>query len=161
MKRLILVVGMTGILYGCGTADKRHAEGTNPIEAISDNLVDRVTPDWKIYHGTFPCVDCEAIHVELRMEKADTEATPDYQMVMHYKDTPVGNTSETLEGNYTVIPGYGKDLNATLFQLNPGTGQPRYFLENNDQSITMLGDDLQLLDEEGDLNYRLHVNENG
>jgi len=81
-------------------------------------------------------------------------------MVMHYKDTHVGNTSETLEGNYKVIAGYGKDLNATLFQVNPGTGQPRYFLENDDQSITMLGDGLQLLDEKGDLNYRLHVNEN-
>jgi hypothetical protein len=157
MKKVILTIGILGFLYGCGPAEKRDSDRTNPINEMSDNLLDRVTPDWTEYEGKFPCVDCEAIHVRLRLEKADTETTPDYQMVLEYKNTSVGDTREEVEGNYTIIAGHGEDRNATLIQLNPGTAEPRYFVENEDQSITMLGESMQPLDEADELNYRLEI----
>jgi hypothetical protein len=68
---------------------------------------------------------------------------------------------EEVEGNYTIISGYDRDRDATLFQLNPGTNEPRYFVLNDDRSITMLGEDMQPLDEglEGDLDYNLELKE--
>jgi len=157
MKRIILTVGVVGFLYSCGSSDSR--ESTNPINEITENLAEKITPEWTVYEGKIPCLDCEAIHVKLWLEEADLEATPDYKLVMNYENTPAGDTTEEVEGNYTVIAGHGEDRDAKLIQLNPGTNEPRYFIENEDQSITMLGEQMQPLEEEDDLNYRLEVME--
>lgn len=157
MKRIILTIGVLGLLYSCGPSDNR--ESVNPISEISENLAERITPDWTVYEGKIPCIDCEAIHMQLWLESDDTEVTPDYRLVMNYENTPVGDTSEEVEGNYTVIAGHGVDRDVKLIQLNPGTNEPRYFVENEDQSITMLGEQMQPLEEEEELNYRLEIKE--
>ena len=157
MKKIMLSIGVLGLLVSCGPSDTRKSD--NPINEISETLVEKVKPDWNVYEGKIPCIDCEAIHMELWLESSDTEVTPDYRLIMNYENTPVGDTSEEVEGNYTVIAGKGVDRDAKLIQLNPGTNEPRYFVENDDRSITMLGEQMQPLEEEEELNYRLEIKE--
>jgi hypothetical protein len=159
MKKTVLII-IAGWLYACGPSENR--ETTTAVEEVLENLEERVTgSEWVVYEGDIPCIDCDEIQVELWLENDSSAVTPDYRLVMNYINTPVGDTEEEVEGNYTIISGYDRDRDATLFQLNPGTNEPRYFVLNDDRSITMLGEDMQPLDEglEGDLDYNLELKE--
>lgn len=159
MKKSVLFI-LSVILYACGPSENR--ETTTAVEEVVENLEERiVSSEWLVYKGEIPCIDCDEIQVELWLENDPHEATPDYRLVMNYINTHAGDTEEEVEGNYTIIPGYEGDRDATLYQLNPGTNEPRYFILNDDQSITMLGEDMQPLDEgiEQDLDYRLELKE--
>lgn len=160
MKKLMFLLVTAGFVFACGPADRE--ESTTTVEEVVDHLEDRLTSDWIIYKGEVPCVDCDAIEMELWLEVDRTLTTPDYRLNLNYKNTPVGDTKEEVEGIYTIISGYGQDREAVVYQLNPGSNEPRYFLLNEeDKSLTMLGDDMQLLDEEDEkgLNYTLELKE--
>ncbi|MCC5935655.1 MAG: copper resistance protein NlpE N-terminal domain-containing protein [Lunatimonas sp.] len=155
MKRIVFVIGIVGILYSCGNSERSG----NALERAEEAVVEKIAPKWVVYEGTVPCIDCEAIHMELWLERDETEVTPDYRMIMNYENTPVGDKEEEVTGNYTIVSGYAQDRDAVVYQLNPGTNEPRHFVLNEDRSITMLGENMQRLEEEDDLGYRLERKE--
>lgn len=155
MKRIVFVIGVVGMLYSCGNSE----QSGNSLERVEEAVVNKLTPEWVVYEGTVPCIDCEAIYVELWLERDETAVTPDYRMVMNYENTAVGDKEEELTGNYTIVSGYAQDRDAVVYQLNPGTNEPRHFVLNEDRSITMLGENMQRLEEEDDHSYRLELKE--
>lgn len=161
MKKSMLFAGALALAFACGPAEKEGSEILEEVEETVEDVRSSITPEWVVYQGSIPCLDCDYISMELWLEHDETEVTPDYRLVMEYKNTPAGDTEEEVEGNYTIIAGHGQDRDATLYQLNPGTNEPRYFVLNDDNTITMLGENMQPLDEEvdNDYNYTLQLKE--
>ncbi len=161
MKKLMLFAGALAFAFACEQGERKGSEVIEEVEETVEDLRSDITPDWVVYEGNIPCLDCDYISVELWLEHDENEVTPDYRLVMEYNNTPAGDTEEEVEGNYTIISGHERDRDATLYQLNPGTNEPRYFVLNDDRSITMLGESMQELDEgvDNDYNYTLELRE--
>lgn len=159
MKKFAFGFGLLSLLCACGGAGNQ--DNTNIIQDIDRAIGEKIAPDWVIYEGSVPCIDCEAIHMELWLEQNEAPGSSlDYRLVVNYVNTPVGDTEEEINGKYTVISGHNQDMDAVLYQLNPGTDAPRYFVVNDDESITMLGENMQPLESEAEeLDYRLELKE--
>ncbi|MBD5289928.1 MAG: copper resistance protein NlpE [Bacteroides sp.] len=123
----------------------------------------------EIYTGVLPAADCDGIRYTLHLDydEDDNFMKGDYDLTETYlvsDSTSVGGVSDNKsfrsEGDFTVNNKAGKKY-LRLVQDRKDSQQgsaegPIYFLVENDSTLTLVNDDLQLPDAPG-LNYSLKL----
>lgn len=157
MRRVIIFLLSITIFAACGPGET--GEDRNVFQEVGETTRERVATQYLVFEGEIPCVDCDKIDVELWLEKDSVEATSEYWIRTVHRNTHTGDIADEVEGIYTRLTGYRDNPTATVYQLNPGTNEPRYFLLNEDGSLSVLGPDRRLLlpDEDDQYDYNLQL----
>ncbi|KEO74537.1 copper resistance protein NlpE N-terminal domain-containing protein [Anditalea andensis] len=151
MKSTIVFLLSILIFTACG--NQGEGEG-NVIQEVGQDISSRVANEYLVFEGEIPCVDCDRIEVELWLEKDSVQETSEYWIRTVHRGTHTGDIEDEVEGVYTKLVGYREDPTATVYQLNPGTNEPRYFLLNeNEGTLSMLGPDRRMMEEDDDERY--------
>ena len=146
MKREIVFILSLIIYASCGPNGERG--GDNVFREVVETTQDRLRVNYLVFEGEIPCIDCDKIDVELWLEKDSVEVTSDYWIRTVHRNTAQGDVKLEVDGVYTKLRGYRDDPTATVYQLNPGTDNPRYFLLKDDGTLRVLGMDMQKLMED-------------
>jgi hypothetical protein len=148
MSRIVLILITLTIFASCGPTE--DGRGLEPA-------LDRVaTTRYLVFEGEIPCIDCDQIDVKLWLEKDSVAETSDYKIRTIHRNTAQGDIHNEMSGVYARLRGHQTDPQASIFQLNPGTDNPRYFLLKEDGRLRVLGPNLErLVEDEGDLDYDL------
>jgi len=155
MRRLIVFLLSLTIFASCGTGGE--GEG-NVLQEIGEDISGRVATNYLVFEGEIPCVDCEKIEVELWLEKDSVQETSEYWIRTVHRETHTGDIVDEVEGVYTKLVGYRDDPTATVYQLNPGTNEPRYFLLNEQEgTLSVLGPDRRMMETDDDERYDYHL----
>jgi copper homeostasis protein (lipoprotein) len=108
-----------------------------------------------IFSGTGPCADCPGIATELSLWR---EGGP-YADMGHFtlRESYVGRSAAPLlsKGSWTVLRGDAEDENATVYEIDPDKGAPRYFLKQAENSILPLDSKLKRIPSVMDLSLKL------
>lgn len=161
MRRIIVFLLSIIIFASCGTGSEGE-DNRNVIQELGDNIRARVVTNYLVFEGEIPCIDCDKIEVELWLEKDSVRETSDYWIKTTHRGTHTGDIVDEVEGVYTKLVGYGDDPTATVYQLNPGTNEPRYFLLNErDGTLSVLGPDRREMEADDDkYDYNLQLRRN-
>lgn len=151
MKRLTVLLLSIIIFAACGSGET--SEDSNVFQEVGETTRDRLAVDYFVFEGEIPCIDCDKIDVELWLEKDSVQETSEYWIRTVHRNTHTGDITDEVEGIYTKLVGYRDNPTATVYQLNPGTNEPRYFLLNEDGTLSVLGPDRRLLSPEDDERY--------
>ncbi|WP_143961650.1 copper resistance protein NlpE N-terminal domain-containing protein [Litoribacter populi] len=158
MYRLSIALFSIILLASCGNGENREDNGG--LQEIAEPIQERTTEQWLIFEGEIPCIDCDKIEVTLWLEKDSIQETNDYRIRTVHRNTAQGDIEEELEGIYARLTGYRGDAEAVVYQLNPGTENPRYFWLQENGELRVLGADREKLvedDEETGLTYDLQL----
>jgi len=155
MIRIVLFLLTISVFAACGPREERSAD-----EGVVGPIEERVAVHWLVFGGEIPCIDCDKIEVELWLEKDSVKETSDYRIVTIHRNTAQGDIKEELTGIYAKLAGYRGDPTATVYQLNPGGNNPRYFWLKEDGNLRVLGQDREKLvedDPEEEYDYDLQL----
>ncbi|HSJ68066.1 MAG TPA: copper resistance protein NlpE N-terminal domain-containing protein [Anditalea sp.] len=164
MRRIIVFLLSITIFAACGTGNEGEGGEDNRtvIQELGDDISQRVATNYLVFEGEIPCIDCDRIEVELWLEKDSAQQTSEYWIKTIHRGTHTGDIEEEVEGVYTRQVGYRDDPSAIVYQLNPGTNEPRYFLLNEQEgTLSVLGPDRREMEAEDDqYDYNLQLRRN-
>ena len=153
MRRIIVFLLSITIFAACGSGSEGDDNG-NVIQELGDDISGRVATNYLVFEGEIPCIDCDRIEVELWLEKDSVQETSEYWIRTVHRGTHTGDIVDEVEGVYTKQVGYRDDPSATVYQLNPGTNEPRYFLLNEREgTLSVLGPDRRQMEVDDDERY--------
>jgi hypothetical protein len=141
MKRWILFMMAIGSFVAC--EPRENTASAPEIQQGGGTIPSDFSREYRVFRGELPCDTCDKIDFELRLEVDSVSQTPTYYMRTVHRNTDNGDVEMEAEGLYTIIAGYVGNPTATVYQLNPGTNEPRYFLLQNDSTLRVLGSSLQ------------------
>ena len=105
------------------------AVASEPVKSLWDR------GGWARYEGVLPCAGCDGVKTEVTLYSDGLK----YVVNERYQGQDSPNRVFTTDGEWTTLRGWGKDTDATVFELDfDRPGHERHFLRINDDLIKLV-----------------------